>query len=831
MEQTLFIDQAGDDLTGECSTRRGLILRWLRATLLVAATLAASPSVRADYFWNTFAGQDSGIGTADGQGTQARFYNPAFLALDASGNVYVTDSGASTLRRMAPAGQIGNVVTIAGWPNFPGERDANWLQAQFNDPYGVAVGPDGNAYVADFAGQTIRKVTPTGLTTTYAGKAGSPGPTDGSLLAARFSGPGGLVFDKAGYLYVADSGNNTIRKISPGGNVTTFAGTSSPGNYADGSGNMARFNQPMGLSIDSQQNIYVADTGNNAIRKITPGGLVSTIAGKAGITNFQSIDGPAGQATFYLPRGIAVDNQGHIYVSETQNSTIRVVALDGSVSSLPASIWNQELPGYPRKFNNPFGLAVDSTGALLVADSSNHCVRRISNGIAVEYAGFPGVSGGLQDGFGTAAQFNVPTGITTDTAGNVYVADMENDVIRKITPQGVVSILTGIPDPSLRNGPFGAPLEIDGGPYTAQFVLPYALAADSGGNVFVLDNFSGSIRKVTPTGNVTTLVTDRFIQPQAIAIDTANNLYVCDTGRNQIAKVTPSGVVSVIAGVAYTAGTTDGAGNTALFNAPSGIVVDPTGIIYVADTNNYSIRKITTNGQVSTLAGWVGRLGNTDGTGSSAQFYLPRGLALDQDGNIVVCDFGNDQIRRVTPSGVVITLGGYPGYGGVQGGFYRSAYFSHPNAVAVDRSGLIYVVESDSNIIARGTSGPLFMASVIPITVLGNGQLVQGTPEPLPAGSTIDFGHAAAGSSTQVIISLGNDGATTFSNLGVGLDGGPNFTNFGFSNPSQATMFPGGSSYFYMSYHSTGAATNSANVHITSTGGGINSFTFSVKGE
>ena len=270
----------------------------------------------------------------------------------------------------------------------------------------------------------------------------------------------------------------------------------------------------------------------------------------------------------------------------------------------------------------------------------------------------PDESPGAIDGTGRAARFGGgfyigpcgPSGVAVDNAGNVYVADSYNQTIRKVTPGGVVRTLAGLA------GSYGG---ADGTGSAARFNYPSGVAVDSAGNIYVADTSSDTIRKVTPGGVVTTLATVvPFAGPQGVAVDSAGNVYVADTWNNRIRKVTPSGVVTTLAGLAGNSGSADGTGSAALFNFPSGVAVDSTGNVYVADTYNCTIRKVTPDGVVTTLAGVAETPGSADGTGRAARFSNPTGVAVDSAGNVYVADTGNNTIRKVTAGGVVTTLAG-----------------------------------------------------------------------------------------------------------------------------------------------------------------------------
>jgi sugar lactone lactonase YvrE len=269
----------------------------------------------------TLAGLAGNEGAADGTGSVARFNNPAGVAVDGSGNVYVTDTLNNTLRMVAASGLVS---TLAGSPGTAGSIDGTGSGALFQGPQGLAIDISGNLYVADTNNQTIRKLVPsTGAVTTLAGLAGNSGSVDGLGSAARFNFPSGVAVDWSGNVYVADTGNHTIRTISPSGQVTTLAGLAGYSGGADGTGSAARFNSPADLAVDSSGNVYVADTDNFTIREIASlTGAVNTLAGLAGTSG--STDGLGSAVRFFHPAGIAVDGSKNLYLADTDNDTIRV---------------------------------------------------------------------------------------------------------------------------------------------------------------------------------------------------------------------------------------------------------------------------------------------------------------------------------------------------------------------------------------------------------------------------------------------------------------------------------------------------------------------------
>ena len=357
---------------------------------------------------STLAG--STYGFADGIGTAASFYFPSGLALDSTGNVYVVDDKIRIRKINSVSSDVSTLMTIVNY---------------MNQPSGVAVDSTGNIYVVNSGDQKIYIITSGGSVSTFAGSTTES--TDENGTAASFSYPRGVAVDGLGNVYVADTGNHMIRKITPAGLVTTVAGSTS--GFADGTGTAARFSGPQGLAVDSTGNIYVADTNNFKIRKITPDGVVSTLAG----STYGFADGIGINASFKHIFGVSVDSTGNVYVADTYNNMIRKITPDGVVSTLAGSTpGSTDATGTNAKFNSPNGLAVDSIGNVYVADSGNNKIRKITpDGVVSTLAG----SGlrGSEDGIVTAASFNSPNGVALDSKGNIYVADINNKKIRKIT--------------------------------------------------------------------------------------------------------------------------------------------------------------------------------------------------------------------------------------------------------------------------------------------------------------------------------------------------------------------------------------------------------------
>jgi len=326
------------------------------------------------YLFTTFAGGTGIPGSADGTAAAARFRGPVALAADTAGNVFVADNRDHTIRKVAPAGLV---TTVAGSPGAAGSADGLGGQARFQFPQGVAVDRVGTLFVADRGNHTIRKMTAAGVVTTLAGSPGLSGSANGTGSAARFNAPSGVAVDTAGNVFVTDANNHTIRKVTAAGVVTTLAG--SPGNHgtANGTGSAARFYYPNALALDSAGNLFVADWNNNTIRKVTAAGVVTTLAGLAG--SYGTADGSAAEARFQGPVSLAVDTAGNVFVADNSNHTIRKVTAAGVVTTLagsPGDSGSADGTGSAARFYGPQGVAVDRDGNLFVADYDNYTIRK-----------------------------------------------------------------------------------------------------------------------------------------------------------------------------------------------------------------------------------------------------------------------------------------------------------------------------------------------------------------------------------------------------------------------------------------------------------------------
>ncbi len=587
----------------------------------------------------------------DGTNGTARFNNPTGIAVDAATNLYVTDTGNHVIRLITPAGVVS---TIAGKAGNYGAIDGTNSAARFNQPMGIALDSATNIYVADTFNHTIRKIQVNGTNAiwqvaTLAGIPGTNGSVDGTN--ASFYLPMAVVVDANTNVYIADSANATIRTINPAGLTSTYAGQAGQTGTIDSSNLAARFIQPSALTIDTNGNLYVVDGGAFTVRLITPAGATSTLAGQPGITG--NTDGTNKNALFNYPGGISVDATGtNIYIADSGNNTVRLMSPVGrviTIAGLAAGTYGSvDGTNTTARLDGPQAVVADGAGNLYAADTGNDTIRKITPaGVVTTLAGSPGVAGS-SNGVGNGALFWRPTGLALDANTNLYVADNGNHSIRMITPAGLVTTIAGAAGyPGYSNGPT----------FLAQFKNPAGVAVDAASNIYVADFGNAVIRKISPLGVVSTIAGQpgttgnadgtnaQFAMPEGIAVDAASNLYVADTGNHTIRLITPAGTVSTLAGLAGVAGTVDGTSNKARFNFPHALALDRASNIFVADTFNLTIRKITPAGVVSTIAGPAGSPGVADDTGPGAQFFFPAGIAVDASTNVYVADSFNKSIR------------------------------------------------------------------------------------------------------------------------------------------------------------------------------------------
>ncbi len=676
-----------------------------RIAALVLLTVAG-PLFAQNFTFTRVAGSKGGPGATDGAGTGARFSAPWALAGNTAGDIFVADTENHVIRKVNISGEV---TTLAGMAGEPGHANGFGAAARFNRPAGIALDPSGNIYVSD-QNHVIRKISPAGLVTAFAG--GSFGPDN---LFLTF----GIASDNAGNIYAAQYGNHTIRKITPAGVISTLAGLADNPGTADGTGSNARFERPNAVATDSSGNVYVTELVNNTIRKITPAGVVTTIAGTAGPCGWVDATGTA--ARFCGPRGIVADSSGNLFVADGSNFRVRKIALStGAVTTWAGDGLSGSIDGNgtSARFANVQGIGGGPFGNLYIAEGNGHTIRKIDFAANVTTLAGLAPQNGSTVASGTDARFSSPTDTAVDSSGNVYISDTSNHTIRRID--------SGSSTPNVFVGLQTFSDEIDGDISTARFSTPGGLTTDSSNNVYVANRNANTVRKITPAGDVTTLAgtkytigsddgtgsAARFNNPRDVAADAAGNIYVADSGNHTIRKITPAGVVTTLAGLAGFSGSTNATGTAARFTSPSSLAVGSDGNLYVCDEGNHTIRKVTMAGVVTTLAGSAGEEGGTDGTGTDARFRYPTAIAADGSGNLYVTSSGST-IRRVTLAGAVTTIGGRHNTPGTEDGTGSVARFYFLGGIASTSTGILYLIDGHS--VRRGAGALPDQATANPV--------------------------------------------------------------------------------------------------------------------
>ncbi len=637
--------------------------------------------------------------------TRAWLESPRALTVDAIGNLYIVDRGHHRIRKVDAF--TGVISTVAG----TGERGYNGdggpaAEAMLAFPDDVAVDAVGNLYIVD-GGNRIRKVDAfTGIISTIAGGedrgySGDGGPATEAQLRAPFS----VAVDGIGNLYIADTGNNRIRKVDAfTGTISTIAGGEDRGYSGDGGPAIeAQLWTPLGVTVDGAGNLYISDSTNSRIRKVDAAtGIISTIAGM-GRRGHGGDGGPAIEAQL-APRDVAVDGVGNLYIASANR--IRKVDRAGIIGTIPHEV-------------NPLslrGLAVDQKGHVYFTQSFTSLVRKFdpATGATLTVAG-----GGSVDHFlALLGKLSNPLSVAVDSFGNVYIADILNQRIRRVSAfTGAITTIAGTGQRGY-NG--------DGGPATeATLAFPNDVAVDAASNIYLADGWNRRVRKVDAfTGAISTIAgtgergddgdggpaTEAKLGPSSVAVDGAGNIYI--TSGSRVRKVDAfTGIISTIAGTGERGYGGDGSLATgARLNAPTDIAVDAVGNVYIADDLDHRIRKVdAATGIISTIAG-KGEWGYTgDGSpATEAGLHSPGGVAVDGAGNLYIADTVNDRIRKVdAATGIISTIAGRDerGYSG-DGGPATGARLSLPGGVAVSTDCRLYVADTSNHRIRVLTPNP-----------------------------------------------------------------------------------------------------------------------------
>ena len=636
------------------------------------------------------------------------------MALDGAGNLYIADSNNHRIRKVDASGVI-STVAGTGTFGFGGDGDPA-TAAQLASPAGVALDGAGNLYIADRSNNRIRKVDAAGMITTVAGDGTRGyGGDGGAAVAAQLASPGGVTLDDAGNLYIADLFNHRIRKVDAAGVISTVAGDGMRGYGGDGGPAVAaQLSLPYGVALDGAGNLYIADTGNHRIRKVDAAGVISTVAGD-GTPGFGGDGGPAVAAQLRSPTGVAVDGAGNLYIADVNNHRIRKVDAAGAITTVAGDgTFGYSGDGgvaVAAQLNLPRGVAPDGAGNLYIADWVNGRIRKVdAAGVITTVAGGGPVGDG---GAAVAAQLYAPYGVAPDGAGNLYIADANNHRIRKVDAAGMITTVAGDGTPG-----FGG----DGGPaVAAQLRSPTGVAVDGAGNLYIADSFNHRIRKVDAAGGISTVAgtgtwgfggdggaaeAAQLASPYGVTLDGAGNLYIADRSNNRIRKVDAAGMITTVAGDGMRGYGGDGGPATAAqLSGPIDVAVDGAGNLYIADYSNRRIRKVDAAGAISTVAGdGTSGFGGDGDPAVAAQLNWPSGVAPDGAGNLYIADTSNHRIRKVDAAGVISTVAGdgTPGFGG-DGDPAVAAQLAAPRGVALDEAGNLYIADNGNDRIRRLT--------------------------------------------------------------------------------------------------------------------------------
>ncbi len=757
------------------------------------------------YDWQTLAGLGGGPGNVDGVGSTAKFFRPDDIEIDSHGNVLVLESGNRLIRKITPEGVV---TTLAGNVRLHGQIDGAGMSASFSYPKSMAINSQDIMFVTD--GNTIRQVSPAGIVTTFAGKVTSYGYKDGKGATAQFRDLDSIVIDSQDNLYVSDSFDYCIRKVTPFAVVTTFAGKSGTSGDTDGLGGAARFGRIENLAIDRLDQIYVSD--RSGLRKVAPDGEVSSPAELQNLFFF----GFAAMAfdaanNMYFIKEFPSDSQ---ILKRTTNGVVTTHA--GATST-----GYRDGPAAAAYFSGPEAIVFDADGNLLVADTQNHTIRQISQEAQVTtLTGHPGFRG-KTDSIGTLARFTSPSCILCTSNGNVVTTEFSNGDLRQTTPAGVVSRIIG-----------GWSLAETS---TYSFTSTRDMKTDVLGNLYVLEPGRypdpDAFRKIDPDGATLLSVSQTndgrgFDGTSAVATDVAGNIYIADSYNNRICKIAPSGDCTSFAGAWNKYGYVDGKGSAARLGYVEAMVADSHGNLFVSELAG-TIRKITPQAQVTTFTGKANQEGHVDGPKATARLHVAYSMAIDASDHLYLTDSYESTVRKVSPDGAVTTIGGTPGVYSSADGPGPMALFCKPRGIAVGSDGSVYVTDTHNNRIVRGR----IIRATLGMT--GNAQSISaGSIQPV-SGNHTDFGAAKPGAGTVTrsfkVHSLGEESLTLIGTPRVEIRGS-HATDFAVAKLPEQNIDAGTSSTLELIFAPSGKGLRKAEVVIMSTDEQRVSFTFAIQG-
>ncbi len=610
-----------------------------------------------------------GVGDG-GPATQARIFTPGSIFVEPmSGDVYIADSGNDRVRCIDSQGVI---TTVAGNGVEGFSRDnQRATKSALNTPLGVAADSAGNVYIADTNNNKVMKVDGSGILTTIAGTGTRGyGGDGGNAQQARLNKPYAVTLDPNGNVVIADSGNGRIRKIV-NGVITTVAGYGAPGYGGDGgSATRARLLVPTSVAYDTNGNLFIADLGNNRVRRVSASGIITTVAG-TGVKGFGGDGAPATKARLSYPTGVATDRFGNVFVSDFGNNRVRVVDKNGVITTIAGL----GIPGFGgdggdarrARLFGPWSVAVKDD-VLLVAEAVNNRVRAVTSDLKISTIAGTNADGYSGDGGrATNARLFRPTAITQNRNGSLYVADLGDNRIRVVGTSGIVSTIAGLKARASTG---------DGGPARkAHLASPTGVALDRWGNVYIAEYSTHRVRRIDYRGIITTVAGTgipgysgdrgparyaRLSYPTSLTTDGSGNVYVADMGNHRIRRIDRRGIITTVVGTGRRGpGGVEGPATRAELNLPIGVTWGADGNLYIADAGNNRVKRVTRDGIIHVVAG-NGQYGfsGDEGDAQLASLRAPHAVAVARDGTVYIADTLNQRIRKVTPNGTISTIAG-----------------------------------------------------------------------------------------------------------------------------------------------------------------------------